>query len=347
MPIDKIASVQPVNRYEPNQANQYRKGDIFRATVVDAKEGQALLRVRGELQTAVTTAPLKSGETALFLVKDIRDQLLVLKKQESLSTGFGEKTFGSLLRELGLTASPEGQKIVGHLLSKELPLSKKLIEFILKGLNRVPENMKESFIKISVWLYGAGIKDPESYQNILKALLYSTENLKFLADLMDSASDMDPDSLKKQLAELVMAQRDINQIKQENPRLPDLLFYPLLLSKESHQIPAQLYLVLNNKSETYLNESLSLLLSVKGERMGMLWFEIKVRDADLNITAYTENRNVSDYLTGTWTMLKGALENHNFRINSFICREKPVASVFELADELGQDEYYRSVDIKI
>ncbi|MEL7563891.1 MAG: hypothetical protein AAGU27_03275 [Dehalobacterium sp.] len=347
MPIDKISSVQPVNRYESNPANLFRKGEIFRATVVDTKDGQALLRVKGELQTAVTSAPLEPGETALFLVKDIQDQILVLKKQESFSTGFGEKTFSSLLRELGLTVSPEGQKIVGHLLSKEFPLSKKLIEYILKGLNRVPENMKESFIKISVWLYGAGIKDPESYQNILKTLLYSKENLKFLADLIDSASDIDPDILKKQLAELVMAQRDINRIKQENPRLPDLLFYPLLLSKESRQIPAQLYLVMKNKTQVYLNEFLSLFLSVKGEKMGMLWFEIKVQDTDLNITAYTENREVSDYLAGTWTILKDALENHNFRVNSFICREKSIASVFELADELGQNEYYRTVDIKI
>lgn len=347
MPVDKIAQVQSFNRYEPNQTNKLHKGDIFRATVVDMKEGQAILRVRGELQTAISTAPLKPGETALFLVKDIQDQLLVLKKQEAISTGFGEKTLASLLRELGLSVSPEGQRVVAHLLSKELPLSKKLIEHILKGLNKVPENLKDSFIKITIWLYGAGIKDPQSYQNVLKTLLHSAENLSFLADLMASASNINTETLKKLLTELIMAQRDINQSKQDNPRLPDLLFYPLSLSRENHQIPAQLYLVMKNKSQVYWEEPLSLLLSVKGEKMGMLWFEIKVQDMVLNITAYTEHQDVSDYLTGTWTVLKDALENHSFRINSFVCREKSVASVFELADELGQDEYYRTVDIKI
>lgn len=347
MPVNKISLIQPVNRYDPNHAQGLRKGDIIQAKVVENNDGQVLLRVRGELRTAVANAPLDPGETALFLVKDIRDQLLVLKKQEVGLTGFGEKTLGSLLEELGLVVSAEGQRIVGHLLSKELPLSKKLIEFILKGLTKVPENMKDSFIKVSVWLFEGGISEPQTYQNILKALLYSTENLKFLADLMDTASSIDPDQLKNQLAELIVAQRDINQIKQDSPKLPDLLFYPLLLALEKQQLSAQLYLVMKNKSRILEDKSLSLLLSMKGEKMGMLWFEIKVRDRDLNITAYTENQQISDYLMGTWSILKDALENHSFRINSFVCREKSVVSVFELADELGRDAYYRTVDIKI
>lgn len=348
MLVDKVPFIQPLNRGEPHLQHQLRKGDIFRATVVDVKEeGQAVLRVRGELETAITTVPLKPGETALFQVKDIKDHLLVLQKKESVPAGFGEKTLGTLLRELGLPVSPEGQRVIAHLLSKELPLSKKLVGYILKGLNSVPENLKDSFIKIAAWLYGTGIKDPESYQNTLKHLLHSTETLGFLADLLDGASAADGETVKKQLAQLIMAQRDINQSKQDSPKLPDLLYYPLPLVRENQSVPAQLYVVLKNKSPVSWEEPLSLLLSVKGENMGMLWFEIKVRQMGLHITAYTENRDVSDHLTGTWKILKDALDRHNFRIHSFVCREKQVASVFELADELGYEPYYHSVDIKI
>ncbi len=47
--------------------------------------------------------------------------------------------------------------------------------------------------------------------------------------------------LKKQLADLIIVQREINSSKQDNPRMPDLIFYPIPLYQGEHPVPAQLY----------------------------------------------------------------------------------------------------------
>ncbi|ATW25248.1 flagellar hook-length control protein FliK [Candidatus Formimonas warabiya] len=379
MSLDKINSVWPLTKYQQqHESSQLNKGDIFRATVVDVKNDQVVLRIRGELLQAASTVPLKAGETALFQVKEIKDRLLVLKKQESFLPLSGEKTMGSLLEELGLPVSPEGKQVVSHLLSKELPLSKNLIEQILKGLNGVPENLKESFIKIKTWLVGAGITDPEVQQNLLSTLLNSREALHLLEKLLTfyQRSGTDPGSafktvllekllrdlsslppeekgvfdyeaLKRQLSELISFQKTVNQSRLDNPRLPDLVYYPIPLQQGESRIPAQIYLVMKDKSQAAFQEQVSLLLSLQTENMGMLWFDIRIKGMALNITAFTEHQDISAYLNRTWELLKDGLEGHQFKVNSFSCREKRVTSVFELADDLGNEEIYRSLDIKI
>ncbi len=79
----------------------------------------------------------------------------------------------------------------------------------------------------------------------------------------------------------------------------------------------------------------------------MLWFDIKVKEMTLNITAYTQDPKISEFLTRTWHLLKDGLERSNFHIDSFCCREKTVSSVFELADDLGNNNDYRSIDVRV
>ncbi|HHT64184.1 MAG: flagellar hook-length control protein FliK [Bacillota bacterium] len=347
MPVNRLTSVQGSAGSELHKQEGLQKGDIFRAEVVESKEGQAVLRIGGMLKRVISTVPLKAGEIALFRVKDFQNSLLVLQKHGDIPTGLEEKSLSGLLRELGLPVSVAGQKVIAHLLSKGLPLSKELIEYIIKGQSSLPGNLRESFIKIAAWLYGTGMRDPQSHQNVMRTLLYSNEILSFIGLLLKGAIEREPEEVKKQWADLVMAQRDINQSKQDSPHLPDILFYPLPLSWNEQRVPAQLYIIMKNKQQMAAEETLSLILSLQGENMGMLWFEIKIQGKVLNITAYAQDQDVADHLAGSRVLLKDALAQIGFQINSFSCLVKSIPSVFELADELGRSERYRSLDIKV
>ena len=217
MPVNRLTSVQGSAGSELHKQEGLQKGDIFRAEVVESKEGQAVLRIGGMLKRVISTVPLKAGEIALFRVKDFQNSLLVLQKHGDIPTGLEEKSLSGLLRELGLPVSVAGQKVIAHLLSKGLPLSKELIEYIIKGQSSLPGNLRESFIKIAAWLYGTGMRDPQSHQNVMRTLLYSNEILSFIGLLLKGAIEREPEEVKKQWADLVMAQRDINQSKQDSP----------------------------------------------------------------------------------------------------------------------------------
>ena len=128
-----------------------RKGEVFTGKILDIKQDQVTLLIKGDAQVTATLSDAFSyniGDFASFSVKDNSSGMIILKSinSENLKNLMNDRTIGRVITAAGLSVNDATVSLVNNLMKQGMPIDSNTLGHFAKLLESVPNGTPEDVV---------------------------------------------------------------------------------------------------------------------------------------------------------------------------------------------------------